>query len=447
MLDVLRHRAYRRLFTAQVIALLGTGLATVALALLAYRLAGPSAGAVLGTALGIKMTANVIVAPVASALLARLPRRAVLVALDLVRAGVAVLLPWVDQIWQIYLLVFVLQAAAAAFTPAFQATITDLLPDEDDYTHALSLSRLAYDLEMLLSPALAAAALTLLSFDDLFLGTAAGFTASALLVTCTLIPHPRPAHHGGSLYRRTTLGVRRYLGVPRLRGLLALHLAVAAAGAMVLVNTVIAVRHDLGRDESDVAVALGAYGTGSLLVALALPTLLRHHADRLLMLVGSATGAVILLATTTVSAGAGAWRWPALLTAWALLGGAGSLVLTPSGRLLRRSADDGHRPAMFAADYALSHACWLLTYPLAGWLAATAGTTWALVALSALAATATALAAHSWPTHDPDELEHEHRGLDGGHEHLRDAQPVGAGGSWRHTHRYHLDDHHPTWPG
>jgi hypothetical protein len=52
MLSPLRNRTYRYLFTAQVIALAGTGLATVALALLAYQLAGPDAGAVLGTALG-----------------------------------------------------------------------------------------------------------------------------------------------------------------------------------------------------------------------------------------------------------------------------------------------------------------------------------------------------------------------------------------------------------
>jgi hypothetical protein len=43
--------AYRRLFSAQMIALFGTGLATVALGLLAYDLAGRNAGAVLGTAL------------------------------------------------------------------------------------------------------------------------------------------------------------------------------------------------------------------------------------------------------------------------------------------------------------------------------------------------------------------------------------------------------------
>ncbi|MDP3603699.1 MAG: MFS transporter, partial [Bosea sp. (in: a-proteobacteria)] len=147
MLAILGNRTYRHLFLAQVIALIGTGLATVALGLLAYDLAGPEAGIVLGTALAIKMIAYVGVAPIAAALADRLPRRAMLVGLDLVRAAVALLLPFVTEIWQVYLLIFVLQSASAAFTPTFQATIPDILPDEKDYTQALSLSRLAYDLE------------------------------------------------------------------------------------------------------------------------------------------------------------------------------------------------------------------------------------------------------------------------------------------------------------
>ena len=40
---------------------------------------------------------------------------------------------------------------------------------------------------------------------------------------------------------------------------------------------------------------------------------------------------------------------------------------------MRRSAQAEDRPALFAAQFALSHACWLLTYPLAGWLGAFAG--------------------------------------------------------------------------
>lgn len=48
VLAVLAQRTYRHLFLAQVVALVGTGLLTVALGLLAYALAGKAAGQVLG---------------------------------------------------------------------------------------------------------------------------------------------------------------------------------------------------------------------------------------------------------------------------------------------------------------------------------------------------------------------------------------------------------------
>ena len=59
MLSIFANRTYRHLFAAQVIALIGTGLATVALGLLAFDLAGNDAGVVMGTALAIKMIAYV----------------------------------------------------------------------------------------------------------------------------------------------------------------------------------------------------------------------------------------------------------------------------------------------------------------------------------------------------------------------------------------------------
>ena len=165
---------------AQVVALIGTGLATVALGLLAYDIAGADAGAVLGTAMAIKMVAYIGVAPIVGAYANRLPRRAFLVAMDVIRALVVLALPFVDQIWQIYVLIFVLQSASAGFTPTFQATIPDVLPDEKDYTNALSLSRLAYDMESLTSPMLAAALLTVINFHWLFSGTAIGFALSLI---------------------------------------------------------------------------------------------------------------------------------------------------------------------------------------------------------------------------------------------------------------------------
>ncbi|GAA1908834.1 MFS transporter [Streptomyces sodiiphilus] len=400
MLSPLRHRVYRRLLAAQVIALAGTGLATVALGLLAYDLAGSDATAVLGTALAIKMAAYVCLAPLAGALADRVSRRALLVTMDLMRGAAALALPFVTQIWQIYLLILLLQAASALFTPTFQATLPDILPDERDYTGALSLSRIAYDLESLFSPALAAALLTLVTYDWLFTGTTLGFLASAALVVSVALPRPAagPTRETGGFRGKASLGTRLFLTTARLRALLALNMAVAAAGAMVFVNTVVLVRDHFGRPDTAVALALGAYGTGSLVTATLLPRLLGSRGDRAVML-SAALGLPPLAAAVAVLTAASPqpWTWWGLLAAWTATGAATSAVLTPAGRVIRRSAADSHLPAVFAAQFSLSHACWLLTYPLAGWLGATAGFPATATVLAALALAAALTAAGLWP--------------------------------------------------
>ncbi|MGW4383521.1 MFS transporter [Kitasatospora sp. NPDC004531] len=448
MLSVLRDRTYRHLFAAQAVALVGTGLATVALALLAYDLAGADAGAVLGTALAIKMVAYVGVAPVAVALAGRLPRRALMAALDLTRAGVALALPFVTEVWQVYLAVFLLQAASAAFTPIFQATVPQVLPAERDYTDALSLSRLAYDLESLFSPALAAALLTAVSYDWLFTGTAAGFLASAALVVSAVLPKAPPGGHAGGVRRGAVFGTRLFWATPRLRALIALDLAVAAAGALVFVDTVVVVREHFRLPAGAVSLALGAFGAGSMLAALLLPRLLARTGDRAVMLPAAlALPAVLAGAAAVTAAAPGTAAWIALLAAWALIGAAGSAVLTPGGRVVRRSAADADLPTAFAAQFSLSHSCWLLTYPLAGRLAAGAGLPVTALVLGAIALAAALAARALWPRHDPDTLPHTHTGLPAGHPHLADAHPLGGdAGAWGHDHHYVIDRHHPRWP-
>ncbi|PJN23825.1 MFS transporter [Kitasatospora sp. CB02891] len=448
MLSVLRNRTYRHLFTAQVVALVGTGLATVALSLLAYDIAGANAGAVLGTALAIKMVAYVAVAPIAGALADRTPRRALMVATDLTRAGVALGLPFVTQVWQIYLMVFLLQAASATFTPTFQATVPQVLPAERDYTDALSMSRLAYDLESLFSPALAAILLTVVSYNWLFTGTTVGFLASAALVVSAALPKAPVRERAGGIHRNALFGSHLFRATPRLRALLALDLAVAAAGAIVFVNTVIVVREHFHRPAGAVSLALGAYGAGSMLAALFLPRLLARVSDRAVMLPTALALPAILAATAAITAAApGTATWIALLAAWALIGGAGSAVLTPGGRVIRRSATDADLPAAFAAQFSLSHSCWLLTYPLAGWLAAGAGLPATALALGAISLTAALAAGALWPRHDPGTLPHTHTDLPADHPHLTDAHPLdGETGAWGHDHHYVIDHNHHRWP-
>ena len=432
MLNTLCNPTFRHLFSAQLVALLGTGLATVALGLLAWHLAGDNAGAVLGTALAIKMVAYVTLAPVAAAIAERLPRRAFLVVLDLIRAGVIAWLPFVDQVWQVYVLIFFLQAASAGFTPAFQAVIPDVLKVEENYTNALSLLRLTEDLEQLASPMMAALLLTVVSFPVLFAGTVFGFLASALLVVTAQLPD-RVRSEDSHFWADVTKGVRIYAQTPRLRGLMVMEAAVAAAGAMVFVNTVVLVQARLRLGDEAVALAFAGFGVGSILAAFVLPRILKWLADRTVMI----GGAALMVASVALVPLVGSLT--NLIALWAVIGFGFSLTQTPIGRIINRSAREADRGAVFAAQFALSHACWLVTYPLAGWVGAGVGLDVAALALAAIGGVSVALVLRLWPADDQTTIPHDHPDLPKGHPHLAEHGPS-------HAHVVIIDYLHRRWP-
>lgn len=452
----LADETFRRMFAAQVVSLAGTGLSSIALALLAYDMAGGDAGFILGTVFAIKMVAYIGIAPIVGAFSAQLSRQKFLVVLDLIRAGVVISIPFVSEVWQIYVLIFVLNACSAGFTPTYQATIVDLLPDEAQYTRALSLSRLAYDLENLLSPLLAAAALLVLSYNALFVANAITFIISAFLVLSVRLPslqsQQRRDENG---WTNVMFGIRAYLATPRLRGLLALSLALAVSGAMVIVNTVVYVRDYLGGTQSETAWAFAAYGAGSMTIALMLPRLLDRFADRPFMLTGGGVLVVGLLF------GALQPNLVLLLVLWAILGMGSSLIQTPAGRLLRKSAGEADRPALYAAHFALSHCCWLIAYPVAGWIGGTFSLSVAFVVLATIALAATIVALLFTPAADKLDLSHEHSAQYHQHQHVHDEHHQHSHAGWegpephrhehqhiplQHTHPFVIDRHHSVWP-
>jgi predicted MFS family arabinose efflux permease len=279
--------------------------------------------------------------------------------------------------------------------------------------------------------------LLFVSHDALFFATVLGFLASAGLVLSIILPAPTDLDDS-SFLTRATKGVRIYLATPRLRGLLALNLAAAAGGAMVLVNTVILVKDILALDDSALAISMAAFGAGSMVAALGLPKLLdTGNRDRPVMI----GGAILLVATMIVLFGVTAVStisWSLLLVGWAIAGLGYSAVLTPSGRLLRRSVHAPDRPAIFAAQFALSHACWLVTYPLAGWLMTVFGAGPAFLVLGLVGSAGIYFAQRLWPGHDPQEVLHSHDNLAEDHPHLD--------GSRAHAHDFRIDTLHPRWP-
>ncbi len=451
----LKNSEFRKLFTAQVIALVGTGLTTVALTLLAYDLVGGNAGIVLGTALAFKMTAYVVFAPIVGGLAHRLPRKPLLIALDIVRAAIVLAMPFVTAVWQIYVLIFLLNLFSAGFKPVFQATIPDLLPDEQQYTRALSFSRLAYDLENLLSPTFAGLALLVFSYDALFQANSIAFLVSAVLILGTVLPATQRVDRLGGVWGEISFGVRSYMRTPRLRALLILYLGVAGASAMVIVNTVVYVREYLGGSEADTALAFAAAGGGSMIAALLLPKILDRIPDRPVMLAGGMLMGFGLLAIYLRPA----FAW--ILPIWCLIGMGWSLVQTPAGRVVNRSSSAADRPAYFSAQFALSHGCWLLAYPIAGQLGARIGIETAALILGGAVLLFTIIAARAWPSADAVVLEHTHETESHQHEHVHDEhhghdhdgtearEPHSHSHgheSVRHSHPFVIDDHHAHWP-
>jgi MFS family permease len=388
-------RSYYRLFAGYVIALFATGIATVALALLAFDMAGEESGAVIGTALSLKMLAYVIAAPIVTVLTDRLPRKQLLIALDLLRAGSLLLLPFVTQVWQINALVFVFALASATFGFVYLAVVPYLLGSEADYTKSLARSRIASELEGPVSPLLAAGLLLALAATGIFVLAAGAFVLSALLVNAASLPRRITTRPDG-LWSKLTRGPRLFVAVPEFRAVIALDVAVALATAMVMVNTVVIVQGlmHLQRDAS--AWAFFAFGMGSILGAVLLPALLVQVEERRLMLIGAVT------LTAALALGAAQSGLVGLLVLWGVIGFGVAWALTPVTYLIRRLAAPTDLQTLFAAQMSIANGCLLVAYALAGWLGAVLGVPLTFLIFAAFAALATFAAMRLWPDESAD---------------------------------------------
>nr|WP_281496157.1 MFS transporter [Marivita sp. S6314] len=431
---------FRWLFGAQVCSLIGVGLLTVALSLAAYRIGGAeAAGQVLGLLLALKMVAYVGLAPVAESLLAGVSRKGALVALDIGRMMLLVPMAFTTHIWHIAALSFVFFVCSAGFTPLYQSVIPDIVPEEDAYTRALAWSRIAYTLEAVLSPVIAGTLLTVLAGGSLFLVAAVAFAGSVVAILMAQVPSHGVERAKTPFWKRASKGLTIYVRTPRLRGLFLFNFALSLAMAWVLVNTVVYAGARLGSSETYFPVLMGFYGLGAALGAVTVPRLVRRLSERNVMGLGTflfaSVGMCFSLLPTAPLGG--------LAVVWIGFGAASSWVLTPGGLVITRSARKTDRAAVFAAQFSLSHAGWLVAYPLAGWMATWVSLEMALLVLCLMCIAVSLLALQVWPKEDPVARAHSHPELPADHPHLRDPQATGE--NHRHAHPFYIDDLHPRW--
>lgn len=385
MLSVLSEKSFRNLFFAQNFSLLGNGLATIAISLLAFDLAGRNAALILSGLFTIKMLIYVIFSPFAGAIADKFDTKKYLIIQDVIRAIAAFGLIFVREIWHLYIIIVLIYLSTAAFTPIYQSAIPKIFKDETDYTKALSLFRIAQDMENILSYALATLLLLFLNYNLLFVGTFIGYFVSALLISGIIFPFlsKTSGKKEDNFSINLTLGIKRCLNISELRGLMFLNLAVSAGGSMILVNTIILVRSSLELSEIAFSITMLVFGAGCIFAAIIIPYLSKEMTVSRIMLAGSNLLSLVFVALAF-------WLilfdfiWFVLLSAWFISGFGYTLLLTPMGRVIRKVSSADEFSQVYSAQFSLSHLCWLFMYPLSGYLMTISGGPLTLLTLALL---------------------------------------------------------------
>lgn len=349
------NRVFQKLYWAHVVSLLGSGISSVALGLLAHALVGASASEVLGYTLTIRIVVIVLCSPWAGHVGQRFGARSMLIWSDMIRVGIVTAFFFVDAVWQIYVLAIFLNLGAALFTPIYKAVIPGVVTDKQ-YPKAFAIGSVAYDVSSILGPALAGLLIATIGFRGSFLVDAGTFALSALLV----IALPRAAIEVSNATRTAPWhGVGAMFKRPALRESLLLALQVSVGGAFVLVGTVDFVKEELALPDRFYAWAMAFYGFGSVCGALGYS----HVGSEIRKLMVAAGAPVMIAALILVC-----WlpSFSILLVAWAFIGAVQSMLGVRGGELLATNSKIEERAHIFAAHFALSHAGWGLTYPLAG---------------------------------------------------------------------------------
>jgi len=418
--SIWRENVFVRLFVAHAAALIGSGLSSVALGLLAHQLVGASASVVLGITLTIRIVVVVFAAPWAGVAARWLGDKQAMVACDLMRAVVVLGFLFVDQVWQIYLLAVFLNLGSALFTPVYKAVIPGVV-SKVQYPKALAAGSIAYDLANIVGPSLAGLVIATVGFRGNFVLNAVTFGVSAALV----FGLPRLALRKKETRKRGSAlhGMKSMLHRWGLRESLFMALQVSIVGGFVLVATVDFVKSELGLPDTAYAWVMAAYGIGSVVGAAVYgraPSRVRRWFVHL-----APAGIIAVL----VGAGFGR-SYPMLLAGWMVAGAAQCVLSIRGNELLAANSGEEERSDIFAAHFSLSHVGWGLTYPLAGY-----ATDWIGFGNGALlfAALALVVAVPIWGTRI--RLAWMHRGLpDPEHQHLHHEKEPGEYHSHRHRH-------------
>jgi MFS family permease len=187
-------RAYRRLWAAQAISLCGDWFTLIALAVLVSRDTRGSGLAVAGLVLA-QILPGVVVGPFAGVLADRLDRRRLLVASDLVRCGLVLLMipaARTGHLGPVYSLALLHFTVSTVFEPARSALLPRLV-EPRQLVAAVTLSTVTWSVMAAAGGVVGGTALALVGVTGAFLIDALTFAASAAFIAAIPVPPAPPA--------------------------------------------------------------------------------------------------------------------------------------------------------------------------------------------------------------------------------------------------------------
>jgi MFS family permease len=264
--EALADASSRRFFAAHAQSCLGSGLALVALPLMAYEHTG-SAWAITAVLVPDLLPA-IVFGPLLGALVDRVGWRTCAIAADLLRFLAFSLVVVSDALPVLVLGAALAGTGTALFAPAALAGVSRLAPGERRRA-GLGLFGALDDIGLTLGPALAAGLLAVVSPSALLGVNAASFAVSAMLLA-GLGPRGRadePAERR-SLWTDLRVGLRALGGLHGVRLLLASSTAAVLFAGVTNVGEVILARDVLGAGASGLAAMVAAHGVGTVLGSL-----------------------------------------------------------------------------------------------------------------------------------------------------------------------------------
>ncbi|MEO6849239.1 MAG: MFS transporter [Mucilaginibacter sp.] len=360
----LKNRIFATLYFAESISLLGDAFTWVGLALLSYQFGKEKSAVILATALTLRVTAFIIFSPFAGVLADRMSRKTILYLTHFIRMAIVACLPFVDQEWQIYVLVFLLNVFNAFFTPTYRAVIPQVV-DHANYRQAVGLSTATFQILGVLGPGLAGILAVWFGARDIFFIDAVSFVIAAILIL--MLPATKLQHaikkneKAFTAWHDAIKGIRLLFKNPLIRFALFIEFVSAIAGAQILVNTVGHIKSGLHLDDKHYGWVMAAFGIGASIAAFVAGSLDKTKSRRLSLIIGATVLAITISITNFVG-------YPVMLVLWLFAGLGQSLAEMPSETLIGENIAENEQGKVYGSHFAFSHLWWAVAYPIAGFM-------------------------------------------------------------------------------